>query len=368
MADDTTDPTAPEPQDQPDFRPDPPAAAQPKRKKPLEEYNTTMLGVIALAVVVVLVAALLFVKLLGFGYTHYTAEFAQAASLRPGNPITIAGIEVGTVSSMKLAGDHVEAGLTVRDDVALGRDTKAVIKVMTILGSRYLELVPAGDGTVPHQTLDLDHTEVPYDLQSLLEDATTTFEKVDSDQFADSLGVLAHQLDGLPAVLPQAMENLHTLSKITGDRRDQLGVLLKSTQRVANTLRSQQFAMGNLLDQGQDLIGEFVVRQATFHSMMNALTNLVATLDDLVVNNRPMLDETIQNLRELSGMLADHDDLFRNILQVAPAPIRGLANATGSGPAVDFFVPNGLLVDSWMCAISGRAKQFQMIEYYKDCK
>src|SRR5690625_4827941 len=121
MADDTTDPTAPEPQDQPDFRPDPPAAAQPKRKKPLEEYNTTMLGVIALAVVVVLVAALLFVKLLGFGYTHYTAEFAQAASLRPGNPITIAGIEVGTVSSMKLAGDHVEAGLTVRDDVALNR-------------------------------------------------------------------------------------------------------------------------------------------------------------------------------------------------------------------------------------------------------
>src|SRR5690625_6728555 len=80
MADDTTDPTAPEPQDQPDFRPDPPAAARPKRKKPLEEYNTTMLGVIALAVVVMLVGALLFVKLLGFGYTHYTAEFAQAAS------------------------------------------------------------------------------------------------------------------------------------------------------------------------------------------------------------------------------------------------------------------------------------------------
>ena len=29
---------------------------------------------------------------------------------------------------------------------------------------------------------------------------------------------------------------------------------------------------------------------------------------------------------------------------------------------------NGLAIDSWMCAISGRAKQFGMIEYFKDCQ
>lgn len=359
------DPEVPE---LPDTEATAPAAEPQQRKKPLEEYNATILGVIALGVVAVLVAALLFVKLLGFGYTHYTAEFAQAASLKPGNPITVAGIEVGHVTSMKLVGAHVEAGLTVRNNVPLGRDSKAIIKVMTILGSRYLELQPNGDGELPDKTFDLDHTEVPYDLQALLEDATTTFEKVDSDQFAESLAALGHQLDGLPEVLPQAMKNLNTLSGIAADRRDQIGTLLKSTQRVANTLRAQQHAMGNLLDQGQDLLGQFVSRQATFHSMMNALTNLVATLDDLVVDNRPMLSETVANLRELSDMLAQHDDLFRNILQIAPVPIRGLANATGDGPFLDFFVPNGLLIDSWMCAISGRAKQFGMIEYYKDCK
>ena len=31
-------------------------------------------------------------------------------------------------------------------------------------------------------------------------------------------------------------------------------------------------------------------------------------------------------------------------------------------------VINGLAIDSWMCAISGRAKQFGMIEYFKDCQ
>lgn len=345
-----------------------PSLIQRWRRRRLESYNRTMLGVIALGVITVLVAVSLFIKLLGFGYTHYTAEFAQAASLRPGNPITVAGIEVGTVSSMKLVGDHVEAGLTVRDNVPLGKDTIANIKVMTILGSRYLALEPDGPGSLPHKTIDLAHTEVPYDLQTALEDATTTFEQVDSDQFAKSLAVLGHQLNGLPAILPQAMANLHELSSITAGRRDQLGTLLKSTQRVANTLRAQQTNLGNLVDQGQDLLGTFVARQATFHAMLAALTNLAGDLNNIVVNDRPMLDDMLNSVHELTNMLAEHDDLFRSLLQSGPLPLRGLANATGYGPSVEFYTANGLAVDSWMCAISGRAKQFGMIEYFKDCK
>lgn len=338
------------------------------RGRPLESYNTTWIGFGALVVVAVVVAAAIFVKLLGFGYTTYTAEFAQAAALNAGNPITIAGIEVGHVSGMRLAGDHVEARLTVRDNVPLGRDTRAVIKVMTILGSRYLELVPDGFGTVPGKRISLAHTEVPYDLQALLQDATTTFDQVDSDQFGQSLAVLGRQLGGLPAIIPQAMANLHTLSAITADRRDQLGTLLASTQRVANTLHRQQANLGSLVDQGHDLIGELVARQSTFHAMLAALTNLVNNLDKVVVNDRPMLDDMFTNLRKLAEMLGQHDDLLRSLLQAAPPPLRGLTNATGYGPAVEFYVANGIAIDSWMCAISGRAKQFGMIEYFKDCK
>ncbi|WP_421844518.1 MCE family protein [Mycobacterium sp.] len=338
------------------------------RRRRLESYSKTWLGFIAIAVVAVLITALLFVKLLGIGYTHYTAEFLQAASLRPGNPITVAGIPVGTVTSTKLAGDHVEAGLRVRNNVVLGKNTKASIKITTILGSRYLDLRPDGDGTVPNRTIDLAHTEVPYDLQAALGDATTTFEQVDFDDVAQSLTILSNQLDGLPAVVPQAMENIQALSSIIATRRDQLGTLLKSTATVTNTLRRQQAGIGNLINQGQQLMGEFVVRRATFHAMMAAVTHLVGTLSKIVVHDRSSLDGLLANLEDLTKLLAQHDDLFRNLLQVAPVTIRGLTNATGSGNAVEFNIPAGAVIDSWMCAISGRAKQFNMIQYFKDCK
>jgi virulence factor Mce-like protein len=338
------------------------------RRRPLEDRNKVWLGAVAVGVVVVLIGALLLVQAADVGYRKVTAQFLQAAALRPGNPVTVAGIPVGEVLSMELAGDHVEAGLTVRNDVALGEDSRAVIKVTTILGSRYLALQPAGDGSLPDDTFDLSHTEVPYDLQEALTDVTTTFEQVDSDKFAETLDILGRQLQGLPPVVPQAMANTHTLATIIAERRDQLGSLLETTEMVSSTLRRQQANIASMVRQGNDLVGEFVMRRASFHALMDSITNLVQTLSDIIIDDRPELEALLVNVRELSDMLAQHDDLVRSILQSGPLALRGLANATGNGNAVDFNAANGLAVDSWMCAISGRAKQLGMIEYFQDCK
>lgn len=338
------------------------------KKRPLENYNTLWLGLAAVGVLVVMVGSMLLVHALGAGYKHYTAEFAQAASLRPGNPITVAGIPVGEVTSMKLDGDHVEAGLKIRDDVALGKDSKASIKVTTILGSRYLAVEPDGSGSLANGTFDLAHTDVPYDLQSALKDATTTFEQVDSDRFAQSLTVLGKQLEGLPAVVPQAMANIDQLSSIIGQRRDQLGELLRSTEQVTNTLRRQQASIGNVVNQAQDLLGQFVARRAVFHAMMRSLTNLVDTMHQIMVDDRSGVDTLIKDISEFTDMMSKHDDLLRNLLQVTPIFLREATNLTGDANAVSFNAPTALLPDSWMCAISGRAKQFGMIPYYKDCK
>ncbi|OBB17714.1 mammalian cell entry protein [Mycobacteriaceae bacterium 1482268.1] len=338
------------------------------RRRPLESYNATWLGSIALAVVGVLIAAMLVINVAHVGYRHYTAEFLQAAALKPGNPVSVAGIPVGKVTSMKLAGDHVEAGIQVRNDVALGKNSRAIIKITTILGSRYLALEPEGGGPLPNNTFDLAHTEVPYDLQEALADVTTTYEQVDTDSFAQSLAILGQQLSGLPPVVPQAVHNIQTLSSIMAQRRDQLGTLLKSTEQVSSTLRRQQANIGNMINQGQALIGRFVASSATFHAMMQALTRLIETLSPILVDNHADLNATLKDLRQLSDMLGQHDDLVRSTLQSAPVALRGLANASGSGNAFDLNTPSGLAVDSWMCAISGRAKQFGMIQYYKDCK
>ncbi|SIL93018.1 Putative Mce family protein [Mycobacteroides abscessus subsp. abscessus] len=144
-------------------------------QRPVESYNKAWLGAIALAVIGALVGAMLLVKAVGLGYSHYTGEFLQAASLQPGANVSYAGVPVGNVTSVELAGDRIEVGMRVRDDITLRKDARASIKITTILGNQYVELRNGGDGTLPNRRIDLAHTEVPYDLQ----DATSTFEQVD---------------------------------------------------------------------------------------------------------------------------------------------------------------------------------------------
>lgn len=339
-----------------------------RRRMTLEDRDPIWLGVIALAVVVTLVAALLTVRVADFGYRTYTALLQQAAALQTGNPVTIAGIPVGEVTGMDLAGDHVVATLKVRDDIALGDQSRAAVNITTILGSRYLSIAPAGSGALPDDTFGLTRTEVPYDLQEALADVTTTYEQVDSDKFAETLSILGRQMEDLPAVVPQALDNTRVLATIIAERRDQLGTLLRTTELVSNTLERQHANIASLVRQGDNLLGEFVARRASFHAMLSAITNLVHSLSGIVIDDRPELEALLTDLRQLSDMLGKHDDLLRSVLQSGPVALRGLANATGTGNAVDLNASNGLLVDSWMCAISGRAQQFGMIQYFQDCQ
>ena len=338
------------------------------RSRPLENYNKTWLGFIAVATTAVLIGTMLAIHAFGAGYRHYTAEFAQAASLRPGDPIMIAGIQVGKVTSMRLAGDHVESGLQVSDDVAMGTNSTASIRLATILGGRYLALTPDSNGHLANNTIDLAHTQVPYDLQSALKDATNTFEQVDFDQFANSLHLLGTQLKGIPELLPQALANLDSLSTVVAQRREQLGAILKNTELVTNTLHHQQARIGGLINQSQDLMAVFIARRAVFHSMMQSLKNLVDVMSKIIVDDRQNLDILTHDISDFNDVFSKHNDLLLNMLQVNPIMLREVANMTGDGNAFSGNGPAGILVDSWMCAISGRAQQFGMIPYFKDCK
>jgi phospholipid/cholesterol/gamma-HCH transport system substrate-binding protein len=337
-------------------------------KRPIEGYNKVWLGTVSLVLTAAVVAALIAgVSHLSAGHTGYRGEFLQAAQIRPGDQVSVAGISVGDVSGVELAGDHVVVEFTVRNDVHLGRDTRAAIKLTTLLGSRYLELSPADAGELDHRTIALTKTTVPYDLQATLADATTTFEQVDADRIAESLGTLSQALNGVPEALPQALDNVGSLAAIVSGRRDQIGSLLRSVDTVTAMMRDQQANLGSLVIQGRDLLGEIVSRRATVQRLFDSVTVLVNTVKS-ILDNQPATNELLANLRDFSGMLAQKDALLRNLLQILPVGIRNVANATGNGTAIDVSVPAGGLVDSWMCAISARAEQFNLTPYFTNCK
>ncbi|MFI9408723.1 MCE family protein [Nocardia gamkensis] len=337
-------------------------------RQPIESHRRSVLGVLALAVLLAVLAAALGFNALGVGRVSYEVEFAQAAGIRPGDSVTIAGVLVGTVEAQRLAGDHVVVTVAVDENVALGAETGAAIKLTTLLGARYVELRPAGQGVLPGRRIALRHTAVPYDLQQALENATVTFEQIDAQQISKSLDSLATQLDGVPAVLPGLLENMRALAAIIGDRRGELGALLAGTQRLTTVVTEQRADLAAITAQGRDLLGEIVARRDAIERLMDGTRRLADQLRVLVVDDRPKLEELITGLNGLLGSLARNDQLLRSTLEILPVPVRNFANASGTANEVDFTAPAGPLIDSWMCAISSRAPGIDLPPYFEDCR
>lgn len=319
-----------------------------------------------LVIAVVLLGALGLGKL-GLGKTEYQAEFGQAAGLSVGDQVTVAGIRVGTVTSMRLAGDRVLVGLDVDDNVHMGSATRAAVKLTTLLGARYVEVLPAGSGTLQNDRIPLEQTEVPYDLQTALQDATATFEAVDARKLAQSMTTLSQQLQGSPEILPQALDNVQHLSSVIANRRDQIGAMLRSTERVTEVLGNQRKGLGMLITQGNEVLGELASRRDVLVRLINATTTLVNTLRPILVDNRSQIDALLANLENMQGSIVRNDALLRSTLQVMPVPLRNFANATGNGNEFDFTSSGGTMIDSFMCAISSRAPQFNLPPYFQDC-
>ncbi|WP_174187840.1 MCE family protein [Nocardia barduliensis] len=337
-------------------------------RRPLEAHDPRVLGVTALTVLIAVLAAAVGFNSLGIGQRTYQAEFAQAAGLRVGDGVTVAGVPVGSVTDQELAGDRVVVTMRIADDVALGGETTAAIKLTTLLGARYVEVRPAGAGKLSDRRIPLSHTAVPYDLQQALENATTTFEQVDAAQIGRSLDALATQLDGVPAVLPGMLANVRALASILGSRRDELGALLAGVRQLTSMVTAQEADVSAILTVGRDLLNDIAARRQVIEMLMSATTRLVDQVRGIVVDDRPKLDDLLRGLNGLLGSLARHDDLLRNTLEILPVTVRNLTNASGNGNSVDFNSPAGVLVDSWMCALSGRAEQADLPKYFGDCR
>ena len=307
-------------------------------------------GIAGCVVLVLLFAAVLGYQHAGIGNRTVDVLFAQSAGLRVGDDVRVAGVSAGKVDSLALTGDHVTVVLEVDDNVELGADTKAEIKLSTILGSRYVSLTPDGDTPLGEQPIDLSHSTVPFDLQKAIQTGTPVIEQIDAATVRESLTTVAGQLEGTPELTGQALDSISALSGVIADRRDQIAALLGDADRVTARLSENSAALMALLGQGAALAGSIVAQRGAVANLLSATDALTDRLDTVFAENRAAIDPLIGQLTALSQGLANNDDTLRRVYEGLPVTVRQMTNAFGNGPYADIATPWSLLPDNWLCS------------------
>ncbi|MBB5856721.1 MCE family protein [Amycolatopsis umgeniensis] len=301
--------------------------------KPLKERNQAAVGGVTLILLVLITATTYFsdrIPLFGSG-TTYSAYFGESAGLAPDNEVQIAGVKVGQVSSVELAGKKVLVKFRVKD-AKVGDATSASIEIKTLLGEKFLALTPKGKTSQdPNATIGLDRTRTPFELQDAFQQLSGTVGEIDTAQLASSFTVLSDALKDSPQYLKDALGGLSSLSKTVSSRDGDLKTLLANTSKVSKTLSDRNAQLKRILDDGNLLLAELQNRKDAISTLLKGTQQVSAQLSGLVADNRQQLKPTLEKLGKVTDILQrNQDNLSRSLALMAPFARVG-ANATGNG-------------------------------------
>lgn len=302
-------------------------------------WNPRIVGLIVGTVISIAVVAAFSLGVVSFGEQTYHAEFQRSGGARMGDEVRIAGVGVGKVTEVALAGDRVLITFNVDGDVRLGAETRAQVKLATLLGNTYLEVSPEGRGTLPEETIPLAHTSVTFDVQRAIEAGGTALGKLDGEKFRRALATMADTFEDTPESVRLTLDSLGRVSRVLSSRDDEIAELIQGASEVVTTLEGRSESLVKLMDRSDVLMSELLDRREALHDLIAGTRAMARQLSGLVADNASTLQPMLDQLIKVTDMLeARSDEIDRGLRAIAPA-VRYYANASGNGPYGDAKLP-----------------------------
>jgi phospholipid/cholesterol/gamma-HCH transport system substrate-binding protein len=275
---------------------------------------------------------------------RYQALFSEAGGLATGNPVTVSGMKVGTVSDVKLRHGDALVTFTTKGNVVLGSDTSAHIRTSTLLGERMLTLDSAGSGTLrPMALIPISRTSSPYSLTEAVSDLTSDTAGTNTTALNQSLDTLAATLDQIAPQMGPAFDALTRLSRTLNSRNKNLGELLKSAGDVTGILSERSQQVNKLILNSDDLLQVLVARRQEIVDLLANTSVVAKQLTALVHDNESKLAPTLKRLNSVLAVLQkNRDNIGKALPGLAKFEIT-VGEAIAGGYAYQAFVPNFLV-------------------------
>jgi phospholipid/cholesterol/gamma-HCH transport system substrate-binding protein len=310
---------------------------------PFRERNPVVIGAVSLVVLAALVMAAFRAEdlpLIGGGDTYYAA-FSEAGGLKPNDEVRIAGVRVGKVKAVELAGDHVRVEFLVDRGVDFGSQTGAAIKVKTLLGAMYLALQPDGGGQLAEEAeIPEQRTSSPYDVVDAFAGLAERSERIDTDQLAESLNTVAQLTENTPEEFQAALRGVSDLSANIAARDEQLNTLLGNLRKVSGVLGDRRQDLITLMEDGDTLFRALVARRQAVSDLLDSTSQLSVQLTGLVRDTRDDLKPALDHLDNVVDVLNKNQENLDNSLRLMAPFYRVFASTLGNGPWFDTYIQN----------------------------
>ena len=294
----------------------------------------------------------------GFPWQRYSLKtvFPNIAGLKPGAPVRVAGVEVGSVSDAQFVGDKVEIVMEIGRDhqSRITSESLASLGSVSILGEAAVDITAASGGTplpewgyVRTGQAAASLAEVTTQASAGIEQLTAVLQDIRAGR--GTVGQLFtndslyRELDGLVAAAENVAGNIQrgrgTLGRLINDpaAAKSLEASLQNLEGVTAKIRSGEGSIGRLLNddamarslsattanldtmtgrinRGEGTLGKLVTDQELYtrlNSMTDRLDRLVGALNQgegtagQLLRDRQLYDNMNTVVVELKGLIAN---------------------------------------------------------------
>jgi phospholipid/cholesterol/gamma-HCH transport system substrate-binding protein len=301
--------------------------------KAVTERNPKIVGIVAVVIMTACVLGILLLNRSFFssGYT-IQARFANAAGIAKGTEVMEAGVNVGTVTSVQVHGNSVDADLSVNRSVVLPHTTTAAIEVETLLGVVDVTLKPVSgwDDPLKPDTLITD-TSVPTEFYELQNTAHSLLSKTNAKALNNFVTSLANITKDKQTQVAQIISGLGALTTTVDQRSGQVSQLIDSANTLSSTLASRDQQLLSIVNNLDTVSTGLANNNQDLSNLITNVDSMASQTNSLVSQDSPALNALLKSLHSDLTVVGQHqDDLAEGVSYLGSA-LKGFQSIAYSG-------------------------------------
>ncbi len=327
--------------------------------KSFRDRNPYAVGLVSVLVIGAIVGAAFMVGTLRLLEDTYAVEavFTDAAGLRVGDDVKVAGVDVGRVAGIDADREHglvrvtfeIDSGVEIRDEAG------AEIALETLLGSKYVRIheptagsaafadLPRDERVITHEECDAEgrcrpRTTTPVDVFDLTREATERIDATDNEKLNQLITQLSDITAGQRGTITDLIEGVDQVSTAINERETELVRLLDSADELAANLAEKDQTLVQLIDASRTILDFLVERRTELSAALGEGNAAVQSLSELISTNQDTLDAVLDDLHPTLAVVDRNMPELNRALAVLGPAFYGQALAGSHGPWLDIYV------------------------------
>lgn len=254
---------------------------------------------------------------------HLVSRLPDAAGLADGAVVKVAGVDVGRVTRLGIEHDEAVLHLEVRQEVGIRQDARLQVRARSMLGEKYVELVPQSTDAPLAQDGDvLVAAPTPYEIDQLVNRLGPLVDAVDPERLNQSIAIVNEALARDPQRVDRMLTDLETLLHNAAAASEELPALVEEGRGTLHTVRQVAQEARPVLARADRVVTQ--VEAGT--------TDLQATraeVDGLIADTRQVVTEGGGMLGRLEGSLDEVEVVLSNLAEIDKWELRRLLREEG---------------------------------------